>query len=500
MNGSVGRWLRHLLCVLALMWTGIVNGQPFFFFDTSNYIRAADAAAHIGSGRRISTAWTDRYRAAVTPALQTAAVPDTPNDLGRGTIMAGRSPYLGALLWLAYVAADFWPFVLMNAGIAYALILLSLRRFGLERPWQVVTAVAVLALATSLPTYNSLLLADPFTPFGILAFLLLASSGRLSRLETAFLSAVMLISATFHLTHIMIFIAMLAAIPLIRWARLSAVAVPRRAWFAGVAAVVVGLLSVQATAIATQAAFGRAPQLLPLLTARFYIDGPGKRFIQTGCEGQRFVVCRVPIVAPPNDALWLFSLDAHKGAYMLATGDDRRRMGEEDVAFALAVLRHEPAAQLGMMALNTLRQFVWIDYTGLNTRCLPEEGECWEALPPNVRARHHASPSGRDAWPQDAMNAILYAAVLLSIVVVAAGLPWLRRRDPEAARLMSLWLLLGLAAWATNAFFGGAVADPQYRYTGRLAWLPVLAALIVALRWQAVRRGAAPLADMNVTG
>lgn len=502
-EGRALRWVRHLLCVLALAWTGLVNGQPFFFFDTSNYIRAADIAVHVASGRRISTEWTDRYRATVAPptsaSASAAAAPDTPNNVGNGTIMAGRSPYFGALLWLSYVIGDFWPFVLLNAAISYFLILLTLRCFRLTRPWQAVLSVGVLAFATSLPTYNSLLLADPYAPFGVLAFLLLASPHAFSRRETAGLVALILASASFHLTHIMMLLGMLAILLAIHLARIAPLAVPRRAWVAGIAGVLVGVASVQATALATSAVFGRAPQLLPLLTARFYIDGPGKRFIEAGCDGGRFAVCRVPIVAPPSDALWLFSMDRHKGAYMLASPEDRRRMGEEDVAFALAVLRREPVRQAGMMALNTLRQFVWIDYDGLNTRCLPEDGECWEALPPTVRARHHATPSGRNAWPQAAMNAVLYGAVLASLAVIAGGLRSLRRRDPDRARLATLWLIGGGAAFLTNAFFGGAVADPQYRYTGRMIWLVVLLALAIGLRWWSLRepRGWQGSSDSN---
>ena len=41
--GAIVTALRHLLCILALMWVGIANGQPLFFStDSTNYIRAAD--------------------------------------------------------------------------------------------------------------------------------------------------------------------------------------------------------------------------------------------------------------------------------------------------------------------------------------------------------------------------------------------------------------------------------------------------------------------------
>src|SRR5206468_11919046 len=91
---TVFAFARHTLCVLALMWTGLVNGQPFLFqSDTTNYVRAADAAVYIASGHRISTVWTDRYRdqlstvAAATQPDQNrdkAAPPASGNDLRGG--------------------------------------------------------------------------------------------------------------------------------------------------------------------------------------------------------------------------------------------------------------------------------------------------------------------------------------------------------------------------------------------------------------------------------
>ena len=53
------RWLFHLGCVLALAWPAFVNGQPFYFPDSTAYVRAADSAAYIFSGERIRTEWTE---------------------------------------------------------------------------------------------------------------------------------------------------------------------------------------------------------------------------------------------------------------------------------------------------------------------------------------------------------------------------------------------------------------------------------------------------------
>ncbi|WP_028965320.1 A24 family peptidase [Sphingomonas phyllosphaerae] len=489
---------RHIVCILALMWTGIVNGQPFFFPDTTNYVRAADLAVHLASGRTISTVWTARY-ADDLPPRQTApssaptGATDNPeakhrtsaNDLKSGLVMSGRSPYIGALLYAGWVLGWFWPFVLLQAVIAYLLIIMVLRRFDLARASIITLVTLILSFTTSLPTYNSMLLADAFASFGMLSLVLLALPGRLSRWQVAFLVAVIVMSVIAHLTHLTMLAGMTGAIVLLRlvgWLR-----PPPRVWYAAIGAMIVAVLAMQATTYATRIAVGRPPQLLPLLTARFYADGPGEKFIEAGCEGRRFEACRIPMGKPFDNSSWLFSVEPETGAYMLATPEQRRLMGEQDVAFATAVLRAYPVEQIGASVHDTIRQLLWIDYDALNQGC-GTGPECWESLPPVVRARFMQTPSGRNAWPRDLMNGILYAAVIASLLALAVTMPILARHDRDGFVRMRNVLIITGAGMLVCCFFGGAVADPQYRYQGRLIWLPVFFGLIAVLRARQIRR------------
>ncbi len=501
-TSAVKAALRHLFCILALMWTPLVNGQPFFFeSDTTNYVRAADAAVHVATGGRFSTIWTNRYKAHMPRAAQAksaaadqpAAKADSPrriesvNDVGSGQIMAGRSPYIGALMYLGYLAGNFWPFVLLQACTAYALIILTLRRFRVATPVNVTGLTLALAATTALPTYNGLLLADAFAAFGMLAFLLIASPGRLSRGELIFLGLVLVTSVTAHLTHIMIILGMTVALAISRLAGWVAKP-PRRAWIAGIGAVVIGFGSVQLTDVATRLAFGRPPQLLPLLSARFIADGPGKKYIDAGCPGGDFLICHIPIGRPDNDALILFSLNPRTGAYMLRNTEERRMMGEQDVGFALAVLKYDPLGELAMIARNTVRQLFWIDYDGLNQTCWYRPN-CWSSLPPELRAELRASPSGRAIWPQKWMNALLYLVVVGSLAVLLVSGRQVARLNRRRWLLLREWLVLGFAGMLVCSFFGGAVADPQYRYQGRLIWLVPLMAGVALLMQLQLRRG-----------
>ena len=90
------RVLFHFACVLSLAWPALINGQPFYFPDTTAYVRSADIAVYIFSGHRVRTAWTEHYLAAMTkPRVQPGTTPAKAargNDLSYGSIMAGRSP------------------------------------------------------------------------------------------------------------------------------------------------------------------------------------------------------------------------------------------------------------------------------------------------------------------------------------------------------------------------------------------------------------------------
>jgi hypothetical protein len=474
-----------------------VNGQPFFFqSDTTNYVRAADAAVYLATGGRFSTVWTDRYRAQIAAdkaAPSANAQPAPPhlegvNDVGHGFIMAGRSPYIGALMYVGYLLGDFWPFVLFQALVAYALIILTLRRFGVASAANITLVTLGLAATTALPTYNGLLLADAFAGFGMLAFLLLATPGKLTRTEQLFLGLVLVVSATAHLTHIMILLGMtvtLALLRLVKWVPRP----PRRAWIAGIGAVVAGLVSVQLTAAVTTRAFGHPPQLLPLLTARFITDGPGKKFIDAGCPGHDFQICHTHIGNPHYDTLILFATSPADGTYMLANSEQRRLMGEQDVRFALAVIAYDPAGELAIMARNTLRQLFWIDYDGLNQDCF-NRADCWTSLPPTIRTELRDSPSGQGLWPEAWMNAVLYGVVVAALLILVASAPALMRNDRQRGRLLREWLLLTLAGMLVCSFFGGAVADPQYRYQGRLIWLVPFMGAIALLIMVQLRRAA----------
>ncbi|WP_303539751.1 hypothetical protein [Sphingomonas natans] len=482
------------------MWPALINGQPFYFSDTSSYVRAGDVIAHIIGGPSARTLWTRPDPDAQTPTAASAASEKTSglrpaargNDPDSGYIMAGRSPYFGIVLWLGWLSSRFWLFVLLQAAIAYFLIGAALRCFGLDRPGLKLTAVALLSLLSPLALYNGVLLADALSGFGCVAFLiLLAPRVLFARWEILLLALVLIASVVSHLTHLVILAGMVAVLGALIGTGWVARREASRAMLIGMAAVVTGVASIAATSVAVKAHFGQAPVLVPLITARFIADGPGRDYIEAGCGGRAFAVCRIPYRAWTSSTVFLWSTEPATGAFLLADSDMRRAMSIEDKAFAVAVARAYPVRTLRVAVWNSLLQLTDLRVDIVQEVCFATPACIGKQFPDEIVREIAATPAGRGAWPLAAMNIVIYASVALSLVALMMLLPGLRASAPAAARLICLWLLLLALAMAINGFLGGAISEPQSRYQTRMIWpLPLLA--IIALFVARLRPSDAP--------
>jgi hypothetical protein len=496
-DGDVGRVraaLTAIASILLLMWPALINGQPFFFSDTSSYVRAGDVVARMVGGASVHTVWTPPEMAAPAAPSVVATPSNTPgrsgvargNDPSSGYIMAGRSPYFGLFLWLSWVFSNFWLFVTIQAAVAYFLIGTALRCFGVDRPGTRLVVVSALAVASPLAIYNGLLLADALSGFGIAAFLiLLAPSVRLARWDIVLLALILVASVASHLTHVVMLAGMIGLVGLlvvVRWLSWRQV---ERAMLIGGGALLIGIGSVVMTGAVVKAHFGRAPVLVPLITARFIADGPGRDYIEAGCEGRRFAVCRIPYHGWTNSTVFLWSRDPATGAFLTADTEARLGMSREDKAFAFAVARAYPVRTIGLAIWNSLLQITDLHVDIVHESCFVTPACIGDQFPAPIVQAIARTPGGRDAWPLAAMNMVVYAGVVASLAILAILLPALRSGAPAAMRLICLWLLLVATAMAINGFLGGAISEPQSRYQTRMAWLLPLLALIA---WFVARR------------
>lgn len=139
----------------------IVNRHPFLLSDTMTYIRGADAAVYepLGTAADWSERYHQRFDAPVT-AGRGGSAPDT----GKPVVLAGRSIYYGAFLYLADRFTGLKLAVVLQAILGVICLQLTIMRFGRMRAQRaarfLVVFAAVLALGSSLAYFASYLETD----------------------------------------------------------------------------------------------------------------------------------------------------------------------------------------------------------------------------------------------------------------------------------------------------------------------------------------------------
>ena len=144
--------LGSIVAAGALMWPALYNGQPFFFPDTTAYIRAPDAALQKLTG--LSSPWTqlEDDGSAANAQAPPGEVPAPPSvsSIKDKTVLSGRSVYYGALLYLGDRFGHFWFTVLVQAVLLMLAMGLFLKAFGVRWPRLAIAGVAVGVLTLGL--------------------------------------------------------------------------------------------------------------------------------------------------------------------------------------------------------------------------------------------------------------------------------------------------------------------------------------------------------------
>jgi hypothetical protein len=236
---------------------------------------------------------------------------------------------------------------------------------------------------------------------------------------------------------------------------------------------------------ASESATGRPALRLPHLTARLVDLGPGTRFLQTHCPDAGYAACQYLQNYPTRLSDFLFSKDPQKGAWSLSDNDQQRRMSNEQVALAIAVLRAEPAVVVGGVALDVLRQVVSfaVDIWGYS----PSHLSIYQtSLPPEILEAFNRTRAIRS----QSLNPWLTAATDATTVLGLVFLLWrwqARRRFADVGDdgvSKRDWTFAGLvvAGVLANAIVCGALASPDDRFQARVIWLIPLLAVGMAPR------------------
>lgn len=515
---SVRRRVAVLLAMAALgaafMWPAFYNGQPIFFGDTSAYIRGADAGVQALLHRR--SAWSLSGGNAVEPASAPSAAvahsapgaesedPRPPDALlathGSSiedkSVVYGRSPYYGMLLYLGDLTGGFWLSIALQAGAVILALLIALRAVGEPVTPLTIMVSAALAAATSAPFFVSFLEPDIFAGVAVLTCAaLLAGGERLRRLDRlaalALLSLCVVVHESIALIVALLLVLSLAGGALGRMRRHAPSHVPRphgAALAILTAALAVAAVSQLAFAAAVKHVVGAAPLRPPFLMARMIEDGPGYRYLRATCPASGFQVCayldRLPVAA----SLFLWDPGPH-GVFSAVPPAARARLSAEQPRFVRAVLLYDPVAELRDAARDVGTQLTMVGLDEFEYPAVLKESFAAKIPPEHFeRMRHTAAYRGTmPLAPFSALSAATFALGVLGIAATLA-LPAARRQLPAPLISMTLWIVAGVLA---NAVTCAVLSGPHDRYEARVAWVvPAAALLIGAVSLRRLRRSA----------
>jgi putative flippase GtrA len=479
-----------------LMGVILINGRPAVFTDTDDYfiegrtfVVGAAVALHLKAPDPPPTDPDE-----IADAKQAAA------DLHMShTEIGARSPYYGALLYVSQRIANIWLTSAIQAAVGAWLVFL-LWRTALPRAaaWTALVAEAAVAFGSTLPFFAGFTMPDVFSGYAAAStILLMVFWERLAASERIGLAVLLGLSMTFHTSHMLTTIALLAIgamlLRLFKAPRLAAMASGLTVFAAILGALLANATYREAVLLKT----GDEMRRPPFLAMRVLADGPGRLYLRYACDhGATYALCQFRNLELVNSQDMLWSDDRKKGIFNVTGYDARLQMEKEENSFVLHAFLYDPAGQIAASVSNWLSELVMVSLDDpLKNPHYYLTNDYWSTtnLPWLI---NHASDCGRDHWECGQRLSIdgslwLHSGLtLLGLALVAWRLTRadMRRmiargefdwRDDRTRLLMLVGLLLG--AVLINAFVCGALSGPFARYQARITWLITAAASLSML-------------------
>lgn len=477
------RAIWWLLLALSLCWPAVYNRQPFFFSDTTAYIRGADAAIQKATGS--TTPWTLSVASSAANSLTSESAPPVGTPAARSvssvedkTVLSGRSIYYGALLYLGELTGGFWATIAIQALMLTWSVSLAMSAYGIRDLRRATIAMGVIAFLTPAGFFASYLMPDLFAGLTVLACsMMIVLPGQTNRRRASWFF-ILVASLCFHASHVLLAVGMLGLGILFQCFR----HVPQR-WFdltLVAAALVIAVAAEWLFGMAVTHFVGAPPIRPPFLMARVIDDGPGYRYLQSTCPDNGFKVCEFLPRLPAQSDQFLWDLDPAHGVFAASDGDTRRALSAEQLRFVLAVVESDPAGQAAASAVNVFKQ--------LSLMSLPEfvyDAQQREGFERKIPAEHLSPMRETRAWqesiPWSAFGWVGWISLFIGLGFVAWSLgAGMRSIDSRLVALVA-FVLLGVLM---NAVVCGVLSTPHDRYQARLAWLVPFCALLLAFSWR----------------
>jgi hypothetical protein len=461
-------WLSVFILTIIGSWPAIYNGQPFFFQDTTAYVRGVDAA--LARFLHFTTVWTEPS----IPQLPSAAghVVDSP------LVLSGRSIYYGMTLYLGNLW-NFWPVVLLQSFVTSISVVATLNTMLNFRLLHL-TALLIPYLFTPLPFFISFLMPDVFAGLTILATAnLLAFGPRLRWLGISLWGALLAAAVLFHTSHLL-----LAGI--LALGGLAFLTSRRRGHlpsFVAIAlAVATGVLGDVAFSKGVEMTLGNPPVRPPFLMARVIADGPGRMYLARYCSEVRFTVCDYRNNLSDSADAFLWNPDKSQGGVFSAVdANTRRQLSREQMSFVMATFVAYPLDQMLASAENFGKQLLLLGIPTFNYSRL-QMSTFDRRVPEPYLGILRESRAAHGQIPDKLVRVLTIITSGLSVVVLAFLL------SKRAVHPDMLVLVVAIVAGVLlNSAICAALSTPHDRYQSRTIWLLPLA-LVLAVTSHTSRR------------
>ncbi|MDB5774667.1 MAG: hypothetical protein JWP38_800 [Herbaspirillum sp.] len=505
MKKSVDRWIwiTYLVMPLLLSWPAWVNGQAFFFTDTTAYIKGAASAVQLVFPSAATRAWLEHDGSAAPQGsdplqaqLQAQADKFTSSPDKNG-VLAGRSIYYGFCVFLLSALFGFKAVPIAQALLAVATVSTFLRsRFELSHR-TVCAALLPLAVASPLPFFNSMVMPDVFAGLGMCAVLALMLTPRASPGNKIFWSAVTMAAVLFHTSNILILLGVVGALILLKLLLRQKLTLPARGVILALVLIGVGICGEVMFGLAVERVTHTEPIRPPFMTARLLADGPGNLYVARYCPQAGFEVCRYQrdfTKGGSDDFLW--NLDPRSGVFTLASKQSREKLSHEDLAFSKAVAAAYPMETLKSALVNIGKQVSYIGLSEFNYSPEMVTGFGFK-LPDEILPQMRGTLAAHAAFDVRYSEILIKAGAIASLFLCLAALaPLWKRKDFTGVTL----ILAVLAAMLINAIVCGTLSTPHDRYQARVIWLLELTALVIALFYFGlIRRKTSPSGIRDMT-
>jgi hypothetical protein len=463
---------------LALSTFALWNGFPVLYFDSIDYLqRPADVLAGFG----FVSEWASPPEAAV-------AGPSGPPAADDDGWAAGRSVYYGLTALFLSAAAGPAAIVFAQAYLLAAILALAWTRGLGGAPVGYALVVGLLSLASTAPAFVAIVLPDVLSGIAVLAAATsLVWWDRLRRLDRCVLVGACGFGALSH-DSILALLLLGGSIACAAWlfARRGGRSAPFRLAAATplLAGAAVGLAGTVLFHVVAVASTGQPPVRLPFLSARLATSELGRDHLARTCPGSGYALCRYQDRLHGTWIQFLFSADPDVGVLKSASAQDRRRIVQEQTAFAADLVVQSPmraAALFTGAALKQARMMSLRDFRAADTAPY-----LLHRLQPSLREPLLRSRVYRDEASLHRASGFYTAAAIVS-GLIAAG--WIAAGAASGAlNRVQLFAAALLAGAALNATVCGVLASPYDRFQARVAWLLPLAASALLLQAHGARQ------------